>query len=77
MDPHQLALLGNLPNQAFMNGGFQGKPELLIEMNMFWLKMLAKVRQNSLICAQLPSRTDRSLFQCAWQRMGFYCQLWR
>ncbi len=42
MDPHQLALLGNLPNQAFMNGGFQGKPELLIEMNMFWLKMLAK-----------------------------------
>ena len=42
MDPHQLALLGELPYQAFLNGGFQGKPELLLEMNMFGLKMLAK-----------------------------------
>lgn len=42
MNPHQLALLGELPYQAFLNGGFQGKPELLLEMNMFWLKMLAK-----------------------------------
>ena len=42
MDPHQLVLLNDLPNQAFLNGGFQGKPELLLEMNMFWLKMLAK-----------------------------------
>ena len=42
MDPHQLALLGELPYQAFLIGGFQGKSELLLEMNMFWLKMLAK-----------------------------------
>ena len=42
MDPAQLVLLDNLPSQAFMSGGFQGKPELLIEMNMFWLKMLGK-----------------------------------
>ncbi len=42
MTPHQLVLLGELPYQAFLNGGFQGKPELLLEMNMFWLKMLAK-----------------------------------
>ena len=42
MNPHQLVLLSELPSRAFMNGGLQGKPELLMEINMFWLKMLAK-----------------------------------
>ena len=40
MKPHPLALLNDLPKQAFMNGGFRGKPEFLIEMSIFWLKML-------------------------------------
>ena len=40
MDPHQLALLNELPNLAFMNGGFQGKPEFLIEMSLIWFRML-------------------------------------
>ena len=41
MDSHQLALLSELPNQVFVGGGFQGKPEMLAEMNMFWLKMFS------------------------------------
>ena len=40
MDPHQLALLNKLPNLAFVNGGFQGKPEFLIEMSLVWFRML-------------------------------------
>ena len=39
MAPHELARLGELPSRAFMNGAFQGKPELMLEMSMFWLKM--------------------------------------
>ena len=40
MNPHQLALLNKLPNLAFVNGGFQGKPEFLIEMSLVWFRML-------------------------------------
>ena len=42
MAPDELALLGELPSPAFMNGALQGKPELMIEMNLFWLKMLSQ-----------------------------------
>jgi hypothetical protein len=42
MVPNELTLLGELPNQAFMNGAFQGKPEMMIEMSMFWLKMFSQ-----------------------------------
>ena len=42
MAPDELTLLGELPSPAFMNGAFQGKPELMIEMNMFWLKLLSQ-----------------------------------
>ena len=42
MAPDELALLGELPSPAFMNGALQGKPELMIEMNVFWLKMLSQ-----------------------------------
>ena len=42
MAPDELALLGELPSPAFMNGALQGKPELMIEMSMFWLKMLSQ-----------------------------------
>ena len=42
MVPHELTRLGELPSPAFMNGAFQGKPELMIEMSMFWLKMLSQ-----------------------------------
>ena len=42
MAPNELTLLGELPSPTFMNGALQGKPELMIEMSMFWLKMLAQ-----------------------------------
>ena len=42
MAPHELTLLGELPSPAFMNGALQGKPELMIEMSMFWLRMLSQ-----------------------------------
>ena len=42
MTPNELTLLGELPNRAFMNGAFQGKPELMVQMSMFWLKMFAQ-----------------------------------
>ena len=41
MAPNELTRLGELPNQAFMNGAFQGKPELMVQMSMFWLKMFS------------------------------------
>lgn len=39
--PDELAVLNDLPHLAAMNGAFQGDSQLLIEMNTFWLKMLA------------------------------------
>ena len=42
MAPDELARLGELPSRAFMNGAFQGKPELMLEMSMFWLKMFSQ-----------------------------------
>ena len=42
MAPNELTLLSELPNPAFTNGALQGKPELMIEMSMFWLKILAQ-----------------------------------
>ena len=42
MAPNELTLLGELPNRAFMNGAFQGKPELMVQMSMFWLKMFSQ-----------------------------------
>ena len=42
MVPNELTLLGELPSPASMNGAFQGKPELMIEMNLFWLKLISQ-----------------------------------
>ena len=42
MGPKELALLDGLPSPAFMNGAFQGKPELMVEMGVFWLKMFSQ-----------------------------------
>ncbi len=42
MAPHELTLLGELPSPAFMNGALQGKPELMIEMSLFWMRMLSQ-----------------------------------
>ena len=39
IDLRQLALLDELPKKAFVNGGFQGKPEFFVEMGTFWLRM--------------------------------------
>ena len=41
MIPDDLAVLNDLPNLAFMNGAFQGNTELLLDMNMMWLKMFS------------------------------------
>ena len=41
MASNELTLLGKLPSPASMNGAFQGKPELMIEMSLFWLKFLS------------------------------------
>jgi len=42
MVPNELTLLGELPSPVSMNGAFQGRPELMIEMNLFWLKLLSQ-----------------------------------
>ena len=41
MIPDDLAVLNDLPNLAFVNGAFQGNTELLLDMNLFWLKMFS------------------------------------
>ena len=35
--PDDLVLLNDLPNSAFINGGFQGNPQLLLDLNKSWL----------------------------------------
>ena len=42
MNPHPFALLDDFSSQVFMKGGFQIKPELLNQMNMFWMKMFSE-----------------------------------
>lgn len=42
MAPNELTRLDELPNRAFMNGAFQGKPELMVQMSMFWLKIFSQ-----------------------------------
>ena len=59
MKPHPLALLNDLPKQAFMNGGFRGKPEFLIEMSIFWLKMLeADAAEKSALLETIIEQTE-------------------
>ena len=41
MIPDDLAVLNDLPNLAFINGAFQGNTQLLLDMNMLWLKMFS------------------------------------
>ena len=41
MIPDDLAVLDDLPNLAFVNGAFQGNTELVLGMNMLWLKMFS------------------------------------
>ena len=38
--PDDLVLLNDLPNSAFINGGFQGNPQLLLDLNTSWLTAL-------------------------------------
>lgn len=42
MKPHPLALLDDFSSQVFMKGGFQIKPELLNQMNMFSIEMFSQ-----------------------------------
>lgn len=60
MVPKDLALLGGLPSPTFMNGALQGKPELMIEMSMFWLKMFAQDSdpEQAEILASLVKQTE-------------------
>ena len=41
MMPDELTVHKDLPNLAFMNGAFQGNQQLMLEMGMLWIKMLA------------------------------------
>ena len=41
MMPDELTVLKDLPDLAFVNGAFQGNQQLMLEMNMLWLKMLS------------------------------------
>ena len=41
MMPDELTVLKDLPDLAFVNGAFQGSQQLMLEMNMLWLKMFA------------------------------------
>lgn len=60
MVPKELALLGGLPSPMFMNGALQGKPELIIEMSIFWLKMFAQDSdpEQAEILASLVKQTE-------------------
>ena len=42
MAPDTLTLLNELASPTFTNGALQGNPELMMEMSMFWLKILAQ-----------------------------------
>ena len=42
MTPDGLVLLNDLPNSAFINGAFEGNPELLVDMSMSWMKSFFK-----------------------------------
>ncbi len=42
MKPRPLALLDDFSSQVFMKGGFQIKPELLNQMNMFWIEKFSQ-----------------------------------
>ncbi len=55
----QLALLNKLPKQAFINGGFQGEPEFLIEMNVFGLRMFgADTPEQSALLKTIIEQTE-------------------
>ena len=41
MMPDELTVHEDLPNLAFINGAFQGNQQLMLEMGMLWIKMLA------------------------------------
>ena len=41
MIPDDLSVLNDLPNLAFINGAFQGNQQVLLDMNMLWLKMFS------------------------------------
>ncbi|MYH82393.1 DUF3352 domain-containing protein [Candidatus Poribacteria bacterium] len=41
MIPDDLAVLNDLPNLAFVNGAFQGNQQLLLDLNMLWLKIFS------------------------------------
>lgn len=58
--PDELTLLDKLPSPAFMNGALQGKPELMIEMSMFWLRMLSQDSdpEQAEILASLVKQTE-------------------
>ena len=40
MIPEDLAVLNDLPNLAVVNGAYQADPKFIVDMNMFWLRML-------------------------------------
>lgn len=42
LTPNGLVLLNDLPNTAFMNGAFEGNPELLVDIGMSWIKPFFK-----------------------------------
>ncbi len=42
MTPDGLVLLNDLPNIAFINGAFQGNPQLLADMSMSWMEPFLK-----------------------------------
>ena len=39
--PDELVLLNELPSVAFVNGGFQGDQQFLLDLNTVWLKMFS------------------------------------
>ncbi len=39
MTPGELMIVNDLPNQGFLNAGFQGSPDVLFEWGMNWLKV--------------------------------------
>ena len=74
MDSHQLALLSELPNQVFVGGGFQGKPEMLAEMNMFWLKMFSHSTEQTDLIKTLTKQIE-DFYKTLGAELAFFCQL--
>lgn len=70
MAPDELVLLNDLPNQAYLNGSFQGNPELLFEWGMKWVEILTM--DESGVSISIDSEMAKKWETILQEMKGFY-----